>query len=85
MADHEHSPSGPAGCRECAEERRKALRGAPVADTPSEHRWNVWRHEDDESAFIGHAPTKAEAYGLAARLGGNEIQFGLDGEIFEVT
>lgn len=50
------------------------------APGPRSNSWNVYREENGESEFLGSAATEAEAYALAYRLGGNEIQFGLHGE-----
>lgn len=41
--------------------------------------YNVWRNEGTE--LLGSAPTLAEARRLAARLGGDQIQKGIDGEV----
>jgi hypothetical protein len=80
MADHEHSPSGPVGCFHCAAERAMALRGKPDPSVPSACSWNVYR----DGEFLWHAATPADALAMAHHLGGNEIQFGLDGDVMEV-
>lgn len=52
---------------------------------PAEDRWNIYRADGGESEFLGSAATEAEAYALAYQLGGNELQFGLDGEVIDVA
>lgn len=55
--------------------------------TPSRTDWNVYRLVNEatgETEWLGSAPAKGDATKLVLRLGGHQIQLGIDGEVWGV-
>lgn len=54
-----------------------------------ENGWNVYKFTSDSDAskteLLGSEATESAAYALAQRLGGDQIQEGLDGRVENVT
>lgn len=53
----------------------------PAVESADPNGYNVWRGADEQAVLLGSVPTLDEARRLADRLGGDQIQRGLDGEV----
>lgn len=64
-----------------------SLKNVPGETEPNPDGWNVYAFKngsDYETIFVGSAESELEAWEIARRCGGHQIQYGLDGYVIVV-